>query len=266
MKAEEFCRLRKQYSLPYADQKVILEGCFSSSIESVRRNPDTYFDDEKAKKVLNKIQQGYPANYLAGYRDVQHLHLFLNEDTLIPRNETIWFVFDYLKNHYSFNHKKVLDIGTGSGLIALGIKKLFPEADVTASDICESALKEAERSAQYNKLEVRFIKSDFFNSITGCFDFIVSNPPYIEEGSKEVDAKYEPPLALYSGKDGCDSYKSLFSSLDFHLNKKGVSFFELEATNVERVLKIADSLLPSYTKEVLKDQYERPRYLIRKKN
>ena len=96
MKAEEFCRLRKQYSLPYADQKVILEGCFSSSIESVRRNPDTYFDDEKAKKVLNKIGQGYPANYLAGYRDVQHLHLFLNEDTLIPRNETIWFVFDYL--------------------------------------------------------------------------------------------------------------------------------------------------------------------------
>ena len=81
MKAEEFCRLRKQYSLPYADQKVILEGCFSSSIESVRRNPDTYFDDEKAKKVLNKIQQGYPANYLAGYRDVQHLHLFLNEDS-----------------------------------------------------------------------------------------------------------------------------------------------------------------------------------------
>ena len=56
MKAEEFCRLRKQYSLPYADQKVILEGCFSSSIESVRRNPDTYFDDEKAKKV--KVNHG----------------------------------------------------------------------------------------------------------------------------------------------------------------------------------------------------------------
>ena len=130
----------------------------------------------------------------------------------------------------------------------------------------EFQLENAQIRENNLKVVFDFIKSDFFNSITGCFDFIVSNPPYIEEDSKEVDAKYEPPLALYSGKDGCDSYKSLFSSLDFHLNKKGVSFFELESTNVERVLKIADDLLPSYTKEVLKDQYERPRYLIREKN
>ena len=265
MKAEEFCRLRKQYSLPYADQRVILEGCFSSSVENIRRNPETCFDDEKAKEVLEKIKNGYPANYLAGYRDVQHIRLFLNEDTLIPRNETIWFVFDYLKHHYSFSQKDVLDVGTGSGLIALGIKKLFPDAKITASDICESALEEAKKSAQYNGLEICFIKSDFLNDITGCFDFIISNPPYIEEDNKEVDAKYEPPLALYSGKDGCDSYKSLFSSLDSHLKEGGVSFFELESTNVDHVMMIATHLLPSYTKEILKDQYNRPRYLIRKK-
>lgn len=265
MKAEYFCRLRKQSSLPLADQRVILEGCFSSSLEEVRRNPDTEFDDVRAKDILNKIALGYPANYLAGYRDVQHRRLFLNEDTLIPRNETIWFVFDYLKNNYSFNGRKVLDIGTGSGLIALGIKKSFPDADVLASDISSKALEEAKKSSEFNGIKVDLINSDFFSEIKGCFDIIISNPPYIEEDSKDVDAKYEPSLALYSGKDGCDSYRKIFSDLDSHLTPGGLSFFELESTNVKRILDIADEKLPSYMKEVIADQYQRPRYLKRKK-
>lgn len=266
MTAEVFCRLRKEIGLPLADQRVILEGCFSSSLEEARRNPEKNFSEGKAERILAKIKSGYPANYLAGYRDVQKRRLFLNEDTLIPRNETIWFVFDYLKNNYDFQGKKVLDLCSGSGLIALGIKKLFPLADVTASDISASAIKEAKKSSLYNHLPVSFILSDFLSSIEGCFDFLLCNPPYIEENSKEVYAPYEPKLALFSGKDGCDSYRAIFPLLDSHLSERGTAFFELESTNVNAVLSLAKEKLPSYSREIIDDLYHRPRYLKRVKN
>lgn len=261
MKPIEVKKELEKLNLPLADIKVIFDGYFQVPFESVSYSQEE-IPEKKANQAFALLKRGYPANYLAGYMDVQGLHIFLNESTLIPRSETIQFIFDYVKNNLDLNQKKVLDLCTGSGLIALGVKKLFPGADIYASDISLDALTEAKKSADYNRLEIHFLQSDFLKDIPDTFDVILSNPPYIEEDSKEVNAPFEPRLALFSGKDGLDAYKAIFPELKSHLKPKGKAFFELESTNS---LATKNLFLSYYPKDVdvviLKDWYRRDRYL-----
>ena len=95
------------------------------------------------------------------------------------------------------------------------------------------------------------------------FDIIISNPPYIEEGSNNVDAPFEPRIALFSGKDGLDSYRSIFKSLSAHLNENGKAYFELESTNSMNTEKLFKKINKDrYHTRIWKDSYDRDRYLI----
>lgn len=254
-----------EHNIPLADIKVIFDGYFHVDFDRLG-----IIGKENGPKditpLLEKLDQGYPVAYLVGYTDILSLHLFLNEDTLIPRIETEDFVYSYLKYNYDFNHKKVLDLCTGSGFIALAIKKIFPDAILYASDIVDNALSIARKNADYNHLDVTFLKSDFLKDIHDTFDVIISNPPYIEEDSKDVDAPFEPALALFSGKDGLDSYRSIFTDLDSHLNQGGLSFFELESTNSQKTLDLMHSKNPEYETRIIQDLYQRDRYLEAKKH
>ncbi len=254
-----FLDMRKN-NIPLADIKVIFDGCFHVDFDRLgiigeEEGPLEY------PSILKKLMDGYPAYYLAGYIDILSLHIFLNEDTLIPRTETEDFIYTYLSSHHDLSGKKVLDLCTGSGFIALAIKKLYPESIVDASDISENALKAAQESADYNQLKIHFIKSDFFNDIQNVYDIIICNPPYIEEGSKDVDAPFEHELALYSGKDGLDSYRSIFKELKKHLTKNGTAYFEMESTNVKNTISLLKKLIPEADYEVIEDCYQRQRYL-----
>lgn len=258
---ELFCLLQKK-GIPYADIRVVFDSYFAMPIDrlGIYGNQEVNKD---YKTIVSKLEQGYPANYIAGYVDMLSLHLFLNKDTLIPRNETAQFIHEYLKEQVNFNCKKVLDLCTGSGFIALALKKYFPDAIVYASDICQNALNAAKKSAEYNQLDVTFLRSDFLENIEGSFDYIVCNPPYIEENSPDVDAPFEPPLALFSGKDGLDSYRKIFKALPKHFTKKGEAFFELESTNSQKTKELFLSMYPTgYDVSIWKDLYGRDRYLI----
>lgn len=265
MTYNQIFQILSQHNVPLADIKVIFDGYFHVDFDRLgilgdKRGPDDIND------LLEKLDQGYPVAYLVGYTDILGLHLFLNEDTLIPRIETEDFVYSYLKYNYDFNHKKVLDLCTGSDFIALAIKNIYPDAEVYASDIVDNVLSIARKNADYNHLDVTFLKSDFLKDIHGTFDVIVSNPPYIEEDSKDVDAPFEPALALFSGKDGLDSYRSIFSDLDSHLNEEGLSFFELESTNSQATLELMNLKNPGYEARIIQDLYQRDRYLEAKKH
>ena len=145
-------------------------------------------------------------------------------------------------------------------------KKYFPSSFIDASDISDNALQIAKQSALLNNKEINFIKSDFLKDIDSTYDVIICNPPYIEENNKDVDAPFEPALALYSGKDGLDSYRNIFSKLDSHLNKDGIAFFEMESTNVENTVNLFKNINKNeYEIKVIKDLYDRERFLEVKK-
>ncbi|MCI1734697.1 MAG: peptide chain release factor N(5)-glutamine methyltransferase [Bacilli bacterium] len=263
MTNQELVSFLYRNAIPLADIRLIMEGVFQVDFDRLGIiGSEGNIPQEKAKQLLQQLQDGYPAAYLAGYDVIRGLKIYLTPDVLIPRTETIDFLYGYLFTNFDLSHKKVLDLCTGSGVIALAIKNTFPSADVTASDISKMALALAKKSALLNHLDVRFVASDFLASVPGAFDVIVSNPPYIEEGAKGVVAKREPPLALYSGKDGLDSYRAIFKALGSHLNEKGLAFFELEANKGEAVSKLFLADYPQgYSLKVLPDMESKERYL-----
>lgn len=263
MTYQEFYNLCFKENIPLADIRIVLEGYFSFDFNrlGIDGNKDNISKD-KANEIINKLKSGYPSCYIAGYDIIRENKIFLNENVLIPRTETISFIYGYIKDNYNFSNLNILDLCTGSGFIAIALKSLFESSNITASDISQEALNLAIKSAEYNNKEIKFIKSDFLKNIDEKFDVIISNPPYIEENSKDVDAPYEPSLALYSGKDGCDSYREIFKDLDSHLNDDGISFFELEASNALKVEELLHKIQENEFKtEIIYDMENKPRFL-----
>lgn len=249
--------------IPLADIKTILEGVFSFPFYKIGSHGDEDgIDTVFGMDIINKLKSGYPAVYLAGYDIIRDNKIYLNENVLIPRTETIGFIYGYIKDNYDFSNKDILDLCTGSGFIAIALKSLFPSANLTATDISTRALELAKKSAKENNKDIEFIKSDFLKNINKSFDILVSNPPYIEENSSDVDAPFEPSLALYSGIDGCDSYREIFKELPNHLNNNGLAFFELEASNAYKVEGLLHTIQKDiFETEIIKDMENKPRYL-----
>ena len=263
MTYQKFFHLCYQENIPLADIRTVLEYVFGFSFSMLGiKGDEEGIDDTYGKEIIQRLKDGYPAVYLSGYDIIRSNKIYLNENVLIPRTETIEFLYDHIKNNYDFNNMRILDLCTGSGFIAIALKSLFPKAIIDASDISPKALALAGKSALENQKDIHFIRSDFLDGIDSVYDVIVSNPPYIEEDSKEVDAPFEPSLALYSGKDGCDSYRRIFASLSSHLSKDGMAFFELEAAYAEKVRTLLDEItVYEYITELIPDMENKPRYL-----
>ncbi len=267
MTYNEIFSLYYKEGIPLADIRTVFDYVFHFPFSGLGIHGDMdQISSKEAINILNKLKVGYPAVYLSGYDIIRGNKIYLNENVLIPRTETIEFLYDYVKNNQDWNQKKILDLCTGSGFIAISLKSLFPEAEIHASDISDNALALAEKSAKENKKEIKFIKSDFLYNIDYIYDVIISNPPYIEEDSCEVNAPFEPSLALFSGKDGCDSYRKIFPLLNSHLSSHGLAFFELESTNAKKVATLLDDLTSnSFDEEIIYDMEGKPRYLKAKK-
>lgn len=261
MKINNFVFTLQQRGYEISDIDLILQGVFNSSYsESFIKDID--LDSNKVEYVFNMLDKKYPPSYLAGFVNIRGIKIFVNENVLIPRTETIEFMYNEIKNNYDLNNKRVLDLCTGSGVISILLKKLFPNAIIDASDISINALNIAKKSIEYNNLNINLIQSDYFSNINKKYDYIISNPPYIEENSLDVNAPFEPEIALYSGKDGLDSYRNIFASLNEHLTDNGIAFFEIETSNYSNLLKLINSQIPSYKVKTYKDLENKERYLI----
>ncbi|MDC1311149.1 peptide chain release factor N(5)-glutamine methyltransferase [Burkholderiales bacterium] len=181
---------------------------------------------KKYKRVFNDRITGKPVAYILGYKEFYGLPFEVNERVLIPRPDTELLVNLAIEKIQQYSLKTVLELGTGSGAIAASIATHLPNIKITATDVSSDALEVALANAitlGVNHL-IDFKYSDWFSEISGKFDLIVSNPPYIAEDHaclQRDGAKYEPSIALTSGLSGLDALTLIVSQSRNFLNKDG---------------------------------------------
>lgn len=223
---------------------------------------------EEIKELLIKRGKNkMPLQYILGYEEFYGYKFEVNENVLIPRPETELLVEQCLEKIKEIKEPKVLDIGTGSGAIAISIAKQRSDAKVLAVDIQANALEIAKKNKMKNNAEnVKFIKSDMFENINySQFDLIVSNPPYIKEEEynelmPEVK-KYEPKSALLAEKNGLYFYINITKKAKNHLKKGGVLAFEIGYNQGKEVKEILQE--NGYEKiRLIKDYSKNDRIII----
>lgn len=217
---------------------------------------------------INQFIEGIPLQYIVGKEWFYGLRLKVTPDTLIPRPETEELVHRALKTLEGKGEKlKVLDIGTGSGAIALAMKHNRPQDDVTATDISEAALRVAEENAEEHHLAIRFLQGDLLEPVMlETFDCIISNPPYI--GYDETSLMdhsvlaYEPHSALFADNQGLSLYESMAYELPFYLKTNGYLFMEIGFQQGDKLKRLYEQAFPDKRVSVEKDINGRDRMLI----
>ena len=229
--------------------------------------------EEKYFSLIEKhIKEDVPLSHLVGFEYFYDRKYKVTKDVLSPRMETeelIYKVIEYVKASNK-NKFKILDLCTGSGIIAITLKKELDQVsvDVIASDISEEAIEVAKENAQSHNATIKFIKSDIFNDIDDKFDIIVSNPPYIDRKDEvtmqDNVLKYDPHLALFAEEEGMYFYRKIIEQANDYLNENGVMFFEIGYDQKDKIIKLAD--MNGYSVEVYKDINGRDRmaFLVRK--
>jgi release factor glutamine methyltransferase len=193
--------------------------------------------------LLSRRLKGEPIAYILGMREFYGLPLKATPATLIPRPDTETLVEVALDKLPTDQNLKVLDLGTGTGAIALAIAKNRPQTQVTAVDFSSEALTVAEENAlNLNLARVRLLQSNWFTSLQNeVFDVIVSNPPYIAENDEHLtkgDLRFEPLTALASGEDGLDDIRLIIQASPSHLNPNGWLMLEHGYDQAEKVAEL----------------------------
>ncbi len=226
---------------------------------------EKYLPKEKIAEGLKKLKNNIPPQYIVGNVDFYDVNLLVNENVLIPRFETELLVektINYAKQYFQ-NKIDLLDIATGSGNIAITLKKHL-NAKVVASDISIKALEIAKKNAQRNKQEITFIQSDMLDKIKGKFDIIISNPPYVstEDPIDEIVKNNEPHLALYAKEDGLYYYKKILQEIKPYLKEKSLIAFEIGYKQSEKITNFIKQYLPDAIFKTEKDLTGKDRFIF----
>ena len=222
-------------------------------------------EEEFVEEIYTKLANHIPAQYIIGHAEFFGMQLKVDERVLIPRPETEELVELILAENLKDN-LKVLDIGTGSGAIALALAKNRPDWSVTAADISQDALDLSLENANAQNLNLSFIKSDCFSEISAKYDIIVSNPPYISrEDQEEVGLNVlhsEPHLALFADEDGLAIYRRIAESSKDYLNDGGKIYLEIGYKQGQNVPALFMENLPEKRVRTLKDQFGQDRMVV----
>ena len=222
-------------------------------------------EKEFVEEIYTKLANHIPAQYIIGHAEFFGMQLKVDERVLIPRPETEELVELILAENLKDN-LKVLDIGTGSGAIALVLAKNRPDWSVTAADISQDALELATENANVQNLNLSFIKSDCFSEISSKYDIIVSNPPYISrEDQEEVGLNVlhsEPHLALFADEDGLAIYRRIAEDSKDYLNDGGKIYLEIGYKQGQSVPALFMENLPEKQVRTLKDQFGQDRMVV----
>ena len=217
------------------------------------------------EEIFKKLAAHIPAQYIIGHAEFFGMQLKVDERVLIPRPETEELVELILAENLKDN-LKVLDIGTGSGAIALVLAKNRPDWSVTAADISQDALDLSLENANVQNLNLSFIKSDCFSKISSKYDIIVSNPPYISrEDQEEVGLNVlhsEPHLALFADEDGLAIYRRIAEDSKDYLNDGGKIYLEIGYKQGQSVPALFMENLPEKRVRTLKDQFGQDRMVV----
>jgi release factor glutamine methyltransferase len=235
---EMMMRIRARYAAaaiedPAAEARILVGGLLGlERIDFIARGDRAIdaADELRIEQAVERRLNGEPPYRILGRRPFFGLELGLSRETLEPRPDTeilVTTVLDHLAGRND-DRLRILDLGTGTGAICLALLTMLPNAHGWGSDISEDALTTARANARANGLASRFdtICSDWFQNISGCFDVIVSNPPYIESNTIPLLARevreHDPAAALDGGPDGLDAYRKIARKSGYHLEKDGI--------------------------------------------
>lgn len=233
-------------------------------------NKLTQEQKEKYFKAIEKLSKGIPLQHITHQQEFMKMNFYVNENVLIPRPDTEILVEEVMKIAPKINAKKILDLCTGSGAIAISLAKYIENSQVTATDISEEALAIAERNAKNNKVDkqIAFLSSNLFEELPKeKYDMIVSNPPYIKREIVKTLAKEvqnEPLMALDGGWDGLDFYRKIIHQADDFLKYGGYLCLEIGYDQKEDVMDLIEreeKYTNSYCK---KDLYGKDRVVVTK--
>lgn len=235
-----------------------------NDIEYLRK----YLKDKDLDTALKELESGIPVQYIVGNTNFYGYDFKVNKNTLIPRFETELLVektYNYIKKYFNKDNIKILDIGTGSGCIAITLNKLLNSCDITGIDISSEALEVAKENNISNNTNVKFIESDIFSNVSDKYDVIISNPPYISYGDIEVMdivKNNEPHLALYAKDNGLYFYDNIIKDSSKYLNDKFVMAFEIGYKQGKDITKIVNKYYKDINMSVEKDYSGRDRFVF----
>lgn len=220
-------------------------------------NPDTFEQD------LKRLGQGKPVQYIVGDVDFYGCPIIVNPNVLIPRFETEGLVEKVIAKMKNRTHLKIVDLGTGSGCIAIALKKQL-NCEMDAVDISKEALQVARENAKINQVDITFYEGDFLEPLHDTYDVIISNPPYIayEEEIMDIVRKNEPQIALYAEDNGLLCYKRILTDAKSYLKADGIIAFEIGYQQGEVLKEYARKLFPTKKITIEKDLQEKDRYLF----
>ena len=251
-------RLLMQFILNKSRQYVIV-----NDMEELNTNQkNKYFE------AIYKIKNGLPLEHITHQKEFMKLNFFVDENVLIPRQDTEILVEETIKIAQKIKAKKILDLCTGSGAIAVSLAKYLPQSEITAIDISNEALKIAKKNAINNQVEkqITFISSDMFTNLNDeKFDIIVSNPPYIRKNvidTLDEEVKKEPHIALDGGEDGLDFYKKIIKEAYKNLKYGGYLCLEIgfdQKIDVIELIENEEKYENTYSK---KDLYDNDRIIV----
>jgi len=254
------------------EAELLLTDILGCGRQDLYRNKKTFLNKEQSVFLSNVLKQrinGRPLQYILGKADFFGLEFKVSPDVLIPRPETEILVeaaVKYAKT--SRGELKILDLGTGSGCIAIALAKLLPQAQITATDISSEALEAAKENARLHQVSERinFVQADLFpvqhltplpdRQAGSTYDLIVSNPPYIASGEiarLQPEVRQEPRLALDAGIDGLDFYRRIIPQAGAYLKSGGHLLMEIGLGQKEKIEKIFQNQPNFEIIEVIKD-------------
>lgn len=236
------------------------------------------YDEEMSLSLVKEFGEGMqrilnhePMQHVLGYSWFYGYKFKVNQDVLIPRPETeelVSYILAKCDEMFATQEKiKCVDIGTGSGAIAIAVSKEEPKIEMIATDISGKAIKVAEENAKDNGVTINFLVGDMLEPLIQSnvkVDVLISNPPYIpqEEDLESSVKNYEPHVALFGGEDGLKFYRTIFENCEKIVNDKAFMAFEMGWNQGESLLKEVSKILPHAKAEIIKDMNGKDRMLF----
>ncbi|QDP86389.1 peptide chain release factor N(5)-glutamine methyltransferase [Chryseobacterium sp. SNU WT5] len=272
---------KKQLSTIYTDSEsatlidIIIQHFNGWNQFEMRQRINSEIEDSlliKLQNIIKELKTGKPFQQILGETEFYGLKFFIDEHVLIPRPETEELLELAIGKIKGLGKKdfKILDIGTGSGIIPIVLKKHFPAAQVSAIDYSENALKTAQRNSDFHNIDINFIHQDYLKgNLTEMYDVIISNPPYIgiEEEEEIADSvkEFEPKMALFSPtSNALIFYEKIAEDCKSHLAENGLVFLEINQKLGKDTLELFVDVLEEV--ELLKDLSGNERIVWGRKN
>jgi release factor glutamine methyltransferase len=217
----------------------------------------TKMQTQKYFNFIDKIKKGTPMQHITHQQEFMKMDFYVDENVLIPRPDTEILVEEVISIAKKIRAKKILDLCTGSGAIAVSLAKYIKNSEITAVDISSKALSIAKKNAKTNGVEsqITFVESDLFNDLSKeKYDIIVSNPPYIKRNiikTLDKEVQKEPHIALDGGNDGLEFYEKIISHAYEFMKFRGYLCLEIGFDQKEEVIKLIE------TNELYRDTYSK---------